>query len=45
MDPQAHGTVADHPTDCDPLITASLFWLLLTSLAALCAVVLVVAGT
>jgi len=34
MATNAPGTVADHPTDCDALITPSLFWLLLLAPAA-----------
>lgn len=34
MGTKAPGAVADRPADCDALITPALFWLLLTTLAA-----------
>lgn len=45
MDTNAHGGVADHPADSDPLITPSLFWVLLTTLSALFVIVVAVAMT
>jgi hypothetical protein len=45
MATNAHGAVSDHPADCDALISPSLFWLLLTTLAAFFVIALAVALT